>query len=152
MSKRLLSIFALVILISSLSILNTACSDGSKGGGNTGDKATTNATPSASNRAPGNTSPGVVGSNTSGSAASQEIEMDDDVFKPSQLTIPVGAKVTWINKGKKAHTVVSNDKLFDSGLVNVSGQFSYAFTAPGTYTYHCAPHPKMLGQIIVKGS
>jgi plastocyanin len=76
--------------------------------------------------------------------------MDDDVFKPAQLTIPAGTKVTWVNKGKKAHTVVSDDKLFDSGLVNVGAQFTHTFTTPGTYAVHCAPHAKMKGQIIVQ--
>jgi plastocyanin len=76
--------------------------------------------------------------------------MDDDVFKPAQLTIPVGTKITWVNKGKKAHTVVSDDKLFDSGLVNVGAEFTHTFTKPGTYAVHCAPHAKMKGQIVVQ--
>src|SRR5687768_956895 len=79
------------------------------------------------------------------SAGPQKIEMGDDVFQPSQLTVAAGTKVTWVNKGSKAHTVVSNDKLFDSGLVSVGGDFSHTFDAPGTYLYHCAPHAKMVG-------
>ena len=91
-----------------------------------------------------------TGDAAAGGAASQQIEMDDDVFKPAQLTIPAGTKVTWVNKGKKAHTVVSNDKLFDSGLVNVGAEFTHTFTTPGTYDVHCAPHAKMKGQIVVQ--
>jgi len=87
---------------------------------------------------------------TTASAGAQRIEMDDDVFRPALLTVPVGTKVTWVNRGHKAHTVVSNDKLFDSGLVNIEGEFSHTFTAAGTYSYHCAPHAKMIGQIVVK--
>jgi plastocyanin len=109
-----------------------------------------NPTPSASNGSPSVTPSHAAGGNTSGQAESAQIEMSDDVFKPAQLTVPVGTKVTWINLGTKAHTVVDNDKLFDSGLVNVNGQFSYTYTAPGNYPYHCAPHPKMLGLIVVK--
>ena len=84
------------------------------------------------------------------STGPQQIEMGDDVFKPVQLIVAAGTKVTWVNKGSKAHTVVSNDKLFDSGLVNVGGEFSHTFDARGTYSYHCAPHAKMIGQIVVK--
>ncbi|HEX8720737.1 MAG TPA: plastocyanin/azurin family copper-binding protein [Pyrinomonadaceae bacterium] len=83
-------------------------------------------------------------------AGSQQIEMGDDVFQPALVTVPAGTKVTWVNKGHKAHTVVSNDKLFDSGLVNVGAEFSHTFAAPGTYSYHCAPHAKMVGQIVVQ--
>jgi plastocyanin len=91
-----------------------------------------------------------AGGGTSASAGTQRIEMGDDVFQPILLTVPAGTKVTWVNKGSKAHTVVSNDKLFDSGLVNIGGEFSHTFDAPGTYLYHCAPHAKMVGQIVVQ--
>jgi plastocyanin len=110
---------------------------------------TTSTTP-ASNNAPAYTASNVGSKDTSGSVEPQQIEMDDDVFKPAQLTVPTGTKVTWVNKGKKAHTVVSNDKLFDSGLVQVGGQFSYSFNTPGTYSIRCSPHPKMIAQIVVK--
>jgi plastocyanin len=111
---------------------------------------TNNPAPSASNTARNGTSSNAVGVAASVNAATAQIEMSDDVFKPAQLTVPVGTKVTWINRGTKAHTVVGNDKLFDSGLVDVNGQFSYTYTSPGSYPYHCAPHPKMIGLIVVK--
>jgi plastocyanin len=76
--------------------------------------------------------------------------MGDDVFQPLVMTVQAGTKVVWVNKGSKAHTVVSNDKLFDSGLVNIGGEFSHTFDAPGTYLYHCAPHAKMVGRIVVQ--
>ncbi len=90
------------------------------------------------------------GGGTAADAGTQRVEMGDDVFQPVLLTVPAGTKVTWVNKGQKAHTVVSNDKLFDSGLVNVGGEFSHTFAAPGTYLYHCAPHAKMVGRVVVQ--
>jgi plastocyanin len=90
-----------------------------------------------------------AGGGTPAVAGTQRIEMGDDLFLPAQLNVAAGTKVTWVNKGSKAHTVVSNDKLFDSGLVNVGGEFSHTFDAPGTYLYHCAPHAKMVGRIVV---
>lgn len=83
-------------------------------------------------------------------AGTQQVEMGDNVFRPAALTVPAGTKVTWVNKGHRAHTVVSDDKLFDSGLVDVEGVFSYTFDKPGTYPYHCAPHAKMVGQVVVR--
>jgi plastocyanin len=135
MSYRLLRTLSLVAVIGAA---GAAC------GG------TNNPTPSASNGAANGTSSNAVGSTASAGAESSQIEMSDDVFKPAQLTVPVGTKVTWVNRGTKAHTVVGNDKLFDSGLVDVNGQFSYTYTSPGNYPYHCAPHPKMLGLVVVK--
>jgi plastocyanin len=149
MSKQLLRKCALAILISSLSLMVAACNEVNRSEGNGSGTAATNATPS-SNNAPTSTASNAGSNDASGSAEARQVEMDDDVFKPAQLTVPVGTKVTWVNKGEKAHTVVSNDKLFDSGLVPVGGQFSYSFTTPGTYSIRCAPHPKMIGQIVVK--
>jgi plastocyanin len=149
MSNQLRKKIAFILLTGLLSLTVAACSagDGSAGKGNgtvanVGTPASNNTQASAASHAADN--------EAAGNVASQQIEMNDDVFKPAQLTIPAGTKVVWINKGKKAHTVVSNDKLFDSGLVNVGAEFSHTFTTPGTYAVHCAPHAKMKGQIVVQ--
>jgi plastocyanin len=129
----------MMILVSAIvlsGLISAACNDQSEGGA-AGGRANANANQPAGGGTPVSTGP-------------QQIEMGDDVFQPALLTVTAGTKVTWVNKGHKAHTVVSNDKLFDSGLVNIDGQFSHTFDAPGTYPYHCAPHAKMVGQIIVK--
>lgn len=131
MSYRLLRTSALASAIIWSSLLGVACDGRNEGG------------PAANvNQTAGGSTPAATGP--------QQIEMGDDLFLPAQVTVAAGTKVTWVNKGSKAHTVVSNDKLFDSGLVNVGGEFSHTFEAPGTYLYHCAPHAKMIGQIVVK--
>jgi plastocyanin len=140
MSYRLLRTLSLAAVVGVAGALSAAC-----GGGGAN-----NSTPAVSNAAANRTSSNAAGGAASAGAESAQIEMSDDVFKPAQLTVPVGTKVTWINRGTKAHTVVGNDKLFDSGLVDVNGQFSYTYTSPGSYPYHCAPHPKMIGLIVVK--
>lgn len=134
MSYRLLkaSAFASAVILSGL--IGASCGARNEGA-DAGLRANANQTSGGAERA---------------SAGTQRIEMGDDVFRPALVTVPAGAKVTWVNKGHKAHTVVSNDKLFDSGLVNIDAEFSHTFTAPGTYSYHCAPHAKMVGQIVVK--
>lgn len=131
MSYRLLRTLALASAVACGGLSSAAC-----GGQNEGGSAV-NVNRAANGGTPASTAP-------------QRIEMEDDLFLPAQLTVAAGTKVTWVNKGSKAHTVVSNDKLFDSGLVNVGGEFSHTFEAPGTYLYHCAPHAKMVGQIVVK--
>jgi plastocyanin len=135
MSYQLLRTLSLAAVVG---VLGAACGGAS------------NPTPSANNTARGGAPSNAAGGNASAGVESAQIEMGDDFFKPAQLTIPAGTKVTWINHGTKAHTVVGNDKLFDSGLVSVGGQFSYTYTAPGNYPYHCAPHAKMIGMIVVK--
>lgn len=131
MSHRLLRALALASAVAFGLLPGAAC------GGQNESGSAANVNQSAGGDAPVSTGP-------------QQIEMSDDIFQPAQLTVAAGTKVTWVNKGSKAHTVVSNDKLFDSGLVNVGGEFSHTFDARGTYLYHCAPHAKMVGRLVVK--
>lgn len=79
-----------------------------------------------------------------------EVEIEDFAYVSATVTIKAGTTVTWENKDKVQHTVTSDSGLFDSGLLAKGVAFSYTFTEPGTYTYHCAPHPNMKGTIIVE--
>ena len=142
MSYRLMRATALSSAIVWSSLLGAACGVGNEGGTAANVNQSANAQTATASRA--------AGGGTQAGAGTQTIEMGDDVFEPMAATVPAGTKVVWVNKGSKAHTVVSNDKLFDSGLVNIGGEFSHTFDAPGTYLYHCAPHAKMVGQIVVR--
>jgi plastocyanin len=82
----------------------------------------------------------------------KQIVIDNFTFDPPMLTIPVGTKVTWVNHDDVPHTATSTakPKRFESGTLDTDEKFSHVFTAPGTYEYFCAVHPKMTGRIIVK--
>jgi plastocyanin len=80
-----------------------------------------------------------------------DVQVVDFAFQPANLTVPVGANVTWTNTGKRPHTVSADDGSFDSGRLDPGEQFSHTFTQPGTYTYHCGFHPEMIGTITVTG-
>ena len=71
-------------------------------------------------------------------------------FKPNTLTIPVGTRVTWVNKESEEHDVTSvKPGMFTNPLVPF-GSYSFTFTEPGTYDYYCGAHSSMTGVIIVK--
>ena len=82
-------------------------------------------------------------------------------FSPNPLTISLATKqsVRWGNADYTggsyggsgvAHTVTSDSSgLFSSGQLQPRSVFSFTFTTPGTYTYHCSNHPTMVGSIIV---
>lgn len=86
----------------------------------------------------------------SASTAANEVSIENFSFAPATLTVKAGTKVTWINRDDVPHTVDENDKRFKSGPMDTDDQFSYTFSSPGTFSYFCALHPKMVGQIIVK--
>ena len=84
------------------------------------------------------------------SAANVAVKIDNFVFGPQAITVPVGTTVTWTNSDDIPHTAVSTDGVFKSKVMDTDENFSYTFTKPGTYPYYCSVHPKMTGQVVVK--
>ena len=97
------------------------------------------ATPSASG-APSSSVSIPVGASVLGTAA----------FAPDGLTVDAGTTVTWTNTDSVAHTSTSDATGWDSGIVAPGGQFSHSFQTAGTFRYHCAIHPGMVGTVVVR--
>jgi len=91
-----------------------------------------------------------VTANDQPSAANAEVKIDNFVFGPQTLTVPIGATVTWTNKDDIPHTTVSTDGVFKSKVMDTDEKFSYTFTKAGTYSYYCSVHPKMTGKVVVQ--
>lgn len=83
-------------------------------------------------------------------AANAEVKIDNFVFGPQTITVPVGATVTWTNKDDIPHTTASTDGAFKSKVMDTDEKFSFQFTKAGTYPYYCTIHPKMTGKVIVQ--
>jgi len=81
--------------------------------------------------------------------AGDTIYINHFIFEPAELIVSTGATVTWKHNDNVAHTVVSQG-LFESKVLNRNDEFSFKFTSPGEYSYHCSIHPSMNGKIIVK--
>jgi len=73
-------------------------------------------------------------------------------YSPSPVTVVIGVNntVMWVNNDSAPHTVTANDGSFDSGNMAPTAAFTFTFTTPGTYEYHCIYHPWMVGTVIVK--
>jgi plastocyanin len=73
-------------------------------------------------------------------------------FSPATLAVPRGTTVVWTNASATAHTTTSDTGLWDSGSMAPGQTFSYTFSQPGRYPYHCAPHQAMgmVGTIVVQ--
>ncbi len=71
-------------------------------------------------------------------------------FAPDDLTVDAGTTVTWTNTDGVAHTSTSDVSGWDSGVVAPGGQFSRTFQTAGTFRYHCAIHPGMVGTVVVR--
>ncbi|MDG6901967.1 MAG: cupredoxin domain-containing protein [Nitrososphaerota archaeon] len=73
-------------------------------------------------------------------------------FSPPKITVIVGVNntVTWTNNDVSPHTVTANDGTFSSGNLAPGQSFTFTFTTPGTYMYHCTYHPWMVATVVVK--
>lgn len=71
-------------------------------------------------------------------------------FTPDALDVAVGTTVTWTNTDSTSHTSTSDATGWNSGIVAPGGKFSFAFQQTGTFLYHCAIHPGMVGTVSVR--
>jgi len=154
--KRNISLIAMIGL---LSLILTSCtqSNGTEYGQGNNSESQASAPPTASPNANTGMSnmnmpakPRTAAKNMQSGTAANQVVIENFSFAPATLTVKAGTKVTWINRDDVPHTVNENDKRFKSGPMDTDDQFSYTFSAPGTFSYFCALHPKMIGQIIVK--
>ena len=75
-------------------------------------------------------------------------------FRPGQLEVKAGTRVTWTNQDDITHTVTSGtpeqrDGRFDQRLEGAGIATTVEFTEPGVYPYFCDKHPSMRGEIRV---
>jgi alcohol dehydrogenase (cytochrome c) len=93
--------------------------------------------------------PQVVGGPEGGGKVTTTPKIVDFEFQPGLVHIRPGTTLTWTNDGPTPHSTTSEDKLWDSGLLQQGQTFSFKFDKPGTYRYFCTPHPFMRGRVLV---
>ncbi len=74
-------------------------------------------------------------------------------FEPTELRVSPGTEVTWANcepAGTESHTSTSDASGWHSGLLAPLDGYSVTFSQPGTFPYHCEPHPGMQARIVVQ--
>lgn len=82
-------------------------------------------------------------------------------FKPTDIQLAAGGKVTWRQDDVATHTVTSGrveqsggtatakpDGRFDSGNLTKGQAFEFSFTEPGAYPFFCAIHPATMTGVI----
>jgi plastocyanin len=72
-------------------------------------------------------------------------------FSPDPGVINVGQRVVWRNAAGAIHTATQNSGSFDTGSLNSGSTSSpITMTSAGTFAYHCALHPAMVGTLTVR--
>ncbi|WP_241383445.1 cupredoxin domain-containing protein [Rhodococcus sp. CH91] len=81
------------------------------------------------------------------------IEVKNMAYSPAEVTIDKGRTVRWqFDDSGLPHDVAGDGALageLKSDLLT-EGTYEYTFEESGTYTYHCTPHPAMVGTVIVR--
>lgn len=90
----------------------------------------------------GSSTPAVL----SGNAA---IEIGDQFFLPTEITVTVGTTVAWTNHGQLGHTATARDGSFGSSTLGFNDTFKFTFSKAGRYDFYCMNHTEMFGAVIV---
>lgn len=87
-----------------------------------------------------------------------EIKMSQIMFKPQNINISKGTKITWVNDDSVGHDVSTEShhshsyyKAQNSKTLKKGQSFSTIFNNIGVYPYHCGAHAEdMTGNILVE--
>lgn len=100
-------------------------------------------------------------------AAMVHVDMANMAYAPIEVRVAPGTWVMWMNKDSVGHTVTPDDSAKWGGdkgsgsdpskFLNEGDSWSFCFTTPGTYAYHCVPHASrsgagyvgMVGKVVV---
>ncbi len=72
--------------------------------------------------------------------ATATITIGDNSYTPKNITIAPGDTVSWKNNGTSPHTIVADDKSFESVTLAPGQTFAAMFNLAGSYPYHCRLH------------
>lgn len=83
------------------------------------------------------------------------VNIDQLKYETPEITIKAGDAVTWTNQEVMPHNVhftagVAAEAELRGTMLKKGESWSARFNEPGTYDYHCTPHPFMRGKVIVE--
>jgi len=80
-----------------------------------------------------------------------EVDIAQVAYRESEIRVPPGTVVRWINRDPIGHTVTADDGSWGSALIGPGEVFEQRFDESGAYSFYCIPHPFMTGVVIVGG-
>jgi plastocyanin len=97
--------------------------------------------------------PGAGGGSSSGGGGTapgpDTVNVGNDFFSPSSLTVPAGTLVTWNwLPGDVIHTVTFDADTTIMSAFQSSGTYARTFTVAGSYPYHCSIHGQAMTGVI----
>jgi plastocyanin len=95
------------------------------------------------------------GRNTSGDSvvqggAESDVRIEDFSFKPGNLEVAVGARVTWTNEDSAPHDATARNGDWKTERLSEGESDTLTFDTSGTYDYYCSIHPSMKARLVVR--
>ncbi len=78
------------------------------------------------------------------------IEIIGFQYRPPNLSVPVGATVTWVNRDVAPHDSAARDGTWVTDLLQRDEESVVTFDEPGTWEYYCTIHPYMTATLTVR--
>jgi len=78
------------------------------------------------------------------------VEIRGFEYFPRNLTIEVGAAVTWTNYDNVPHNATEDDKAWETETIRENESSTLTFSEPGEYEYYCTIHPSMKASLTVR--
>lgn len=89
-------------------------------------------------------------------AATTEVKVKDNFFKPDRVEIDKGDKVRWVWRGADLHNVAikkpGRDSISTASAFKVDGKFTHTFGRVGTWKILCENHPRKMRMKVVVSS
>ena len=82
--------------------------------------------------------------------AAATVEVASLHFSSDTVRVAAGQVVRWTNEDPLDHSVTFEVDGPASGPIPAKGSYAVRFDRPGTYPYHCTPHPFMKGVVVVQ--
>ncbi len=91
------------------------------------------------------------GTGPAATAAAIDITINDKVYRPRVVVVPVGTTLRFPNTDPFDHNVfsVTEPNQFDLGLYGRGEAKTHTFTRPGLVRVYCNVHPKMVAYVVV---
>lgn len=84
-------------------------------------------------------------------AVTHEVIIEKFAYQPQTITVKAGDTVRWVNNEKRQYHNVWFEQPGEPepGYFFPGESYERTFDQPGSFPYHCGPHPEMTGTVIV---
>ncbi len=83
-------------------------------------------------------------------AKTHKVEIQGFAFVPAAIVIKIGDSVEWTNRDFAPHTASAENQDWTTESLGYGQSGQFIATKPGVFSYFCAFHPHMKGEISVK--